>query len=258
MADIKKVFDYIIIGGGSAGCVLANRLSQLSSNLVCLIEAGPLDSSPFISMPLGILFGMRSKRINWRFWTEPQQYCDNRSLFWPRGRTLGGSSAINAMCYSRGNPQDYDDWAALGCEGWSYTDVLPYFKKLENFELGENEYHGIKGPLNIAKPVYINPLVKTFVEAGEQAGYPFVDDYNAATQEGIGYFYVTQKNGRRCSNATAYLHPVRQRKNLTILTKAQATKILLVFVFNKVKKVFNYLQIKKLFFLLVPLIHHKF
>lgn len=223
---MNKSFDYIIVGGGSAGCVLANRLSSHSSHQVCLLEAGPADHSIIIRVPMGILFAVRSKKFNWRFWTVPQKNCGNRTMFWPSGRTLGGGSSINAMCYARGNPHDYDVWESLGCERWSYKDIFPYFKKIENFEPGENKYHGVGGPLNVAEHVYLNPLMEAFVNAGKQAGYPIVDDYNAETQEGVGYFYVTQKHGHRFSNADGYLHPIESHKNLTILTNAHVTKIL--------------------------------
>lgn len=219
-------YDYLIIGGGSAGCVLANRLSANPKHRVCLLEAGKRDSNPIIKIPMGILFGLRSKQLNWHYWTTPQAHCGNRPLFWPRGRTLGGSSAINAMCYVRGNPQDYDQWASLGCTGWSYQDVLPYFINMEHFEGGKNPYHGTGGPMNVASYTFLNPLMNAFLTAGKQAGYPINKDYNAAEQEGVGYFYVSQKNGQRFSNAHAYLHPIKSRPNLTILTRATVVKIL--------------------------------
>lgn len=226
MDDVKKKYDYLIIGAGSAGCVLANRLSSNPSQQVCLLEAGPRDSNPFIHMPMGILFLLRSKKLNWHYWTTPQKHCDNRIMFWPRGRTLGGSSAINAMCYVRGNPHDYDEWASLGNEGWSYQNVFPHFKKSEHFEPGANDYHGSDGPLNVTKAWYMNPLMDAFVKAGQQAGYEYIADYNAEKQEGVGYFYIAEKDGQRCSNARAYLHPVKDRSNLTVLNNAQAIKIL--------------------------------
>ncbi len=226
MTHPKSHIDYIIIGGGSAGCVLANRLSAHPDLNVCLIEAGPRDNSPFIHMPMGLMFNLRSNVIEWKFWTTPQPHCANREMFCPRGRTLGGSSSINAMCYSRGNPDDYNHWASLGCEGWSYQEVLPYFKKLENFEPGQSDYHGVGGPLNIAKLRYANPLTAVFIEAGMQAGYPYQADCNAESQEGVGYFHVMQKDGQRCSNARAYLHPIASRKNLEIKTNSHVSKII--------------------------------
>ncbi len=223
----KTVYDFIIVGGGSAGCVLAHRLSENGKWQVCLIEAGPRDTNPFIRMPIGIIFVLRSRLLNWKFLTIPQPNCAHRKLFWPRGRTLGGSSSINAMCYSRGNPNDYDQWAQLGNEAWSYRDVLPYFLKLENFEPGTNAaYHHQGGPLNVTEHRYINPLVSVFVEAGKQAGYSVIDDFTAENQHGVGYFHVTQKNGQRCSNAHAYLRSAERRNNLTVITHAHVTKIL--------------------------------
>lgn len=222
----KTTFDYIIIGGGSAGCVLANRLSADEKHQVCLLEAGARDKSPFIRMPLGIVMAMRSKTLNWHFFTRPQKQCADRPIYWPRGRGLGGSSSINAMCYIRGNAHDYDNWAALGNQGWSYQEVLPYFIKLENFESGANQLHGVGGPLNISASCDLNPLMETFIEAGKQAGYAELPDLNIDNPNGVGYFHVTQKNGERYSNARAYLRPVEKRKNLSIITHAHATKIL--------------------------------
>lgn len=219
------MYDYVIIGGGSAGCVLANRLSESGKWQVCLIEAGPADTNPFIRVPLGIIAVLRSNQLNWKYRTVPQKHCANRSMFWPRGRVLGGSSAINAMIYNRGNPDDYNSWSQMGNVGWSYEEILPYFKKLENFEPGADNFHQIGGPLNIAKLRAVNPLVKIFIEAGIQAGYQF-NDFTSNTQYGVGEYLVMQKDGQRCSNAHAYLNSAKQRKNLTIITHAQVTKIL--------------------------------
>ncbi len=220
------MYDYIIIGGGSAGCVLANRLSENGKWQVCLLEAGPPDTNPLIRVPLGIIAVLRSNQLNWKYKTVPQKHCANRTLFWPRGRVLGGSSAINAMVYTRGNPEDYNIWSQMGNTGWSYAEVLPFFKKLENFEPGANEYHHMGGPLNIAKLRNVNPLVKIFIQAGLQTGYLSNNDFTSNIQCGIGEYLVMQKDGQRCSNAHAYLNSAKQRKNLNIITHAQVSKIL--------------------------------
>ncbi|ROH87909.1 choline dehydrogenase [Stagnimonas aquatica] len=220
--------DYVIVGGGSAGCVLANRLSADGRFQVVLIEAGPPDASPFIHMPAGIIPVIRSDTYNWKYWTAPEPNMGNRPMHWPRGRTLGGSSSINAMCYIRGHAWDYDHWASLGCQGWSYADVLPVFRRLENYEpcAGEPDaYHGVGGPLNVARARYLNPLMHAFVQAAQQAGHPLSADFNGASQEGVGYYDVMQKGGERCSNARAYLEPAKSRANLSILTEAQVTGV---------------------------------
>ncbi len=220
------MFDYIIVGGGSAGCVLASRLTEDAEVSVCLLEAGPPDSHPLIHMPMGILWMMHSKVLNWQFQTRGEPELGGRELFWPRGRTLGGSSSTNAMCYMRGHPHDYDTWAALGNAGWSFNDVLPYFKRSENQERGPSEWHGIGGPLNVADVRSPNVLSQVFIEAGVQAGIRYNDDFNGEEQEGIGLFQVTQKAGRRCSTARGYLRPALQRPNLTVITGAHAMRIL--------------------------------
>ena len=179
------MYDYIIVGGGSAGCVLANRLSADPRAQVCLLEAGPPDSSPFIRLPLGIVRMMMSKKLNWHYFTEPQPELDGRRLFWPRGKTLGGSSATNAMIYTRGHPADYDQWAALGNRGWSFADVLPLFLRSEHHEAGAWPFHATGGPLNVAPQRSPNVLSHTFVAAALQAGYPFNPDFNGASQEGV-------------------------------------------------------------------------
>ena len=226
-----STYDYIIVGGGSAGCVLANRLSASGKWQVLLLEAGPRDSNPFIHMPAGIIPIVRSKVLNWMFLTTPQKECGGRAMMWPRGRTLGGSSSINAMVYIRGHAWDYDHWASLGNDGWSYKDVLPYFKKGENFEAidrqpGARDYHGSGGPLNVAKARHMNPLMDAFVEAAQQAGYHRTADFNGAQQEGVGYYDVMQKDGQRCSNAKGFLTPALGRPNLKVITDAHAAKVL--------------------------------
>jgi len=220
------MFDYVIVGGGSAGCVLASRLSEDTDVNVCLLEAGPVDSHPFIHIPLGILWMMHSKVLNWNFYTASEPHLNGRRLFWPRGRTLGGCGSSNAMLYNRGHQSDYDAWAREGTPGWAFKDVLPYFKRSENHELGPSEFHGVGGPMNVAEQRSPNILTRTFIEAGIQSGIPFNADFNGPEQEGVGLFPVTQKNGRRWSQAQGYLAPARVRPNLTVITGAHATRVL--------------------------------
>jgi choline dehydrogenase len=219
-------YDYIIVGAGSAGSVLANRLSARPEIKVLLLEAGGSDKSLYVRMPAGIA-SLAGPRFNWGYETVPQAAMKGRRMYWPRGRLIGGSSSVNAMVYMRGQPADYDHWRQLGNAGWSYADVLPWFKKAERNERLHDEFHGSDGPLNVAERPYTNPLSHAFVEAGQQAGLPFNPDFNGATQLGVGLFQVTQKNGRRWSAASAYLHPAAARENLTIVTKAQATRVLI-------------------------------
>ena len=220
-------YDYIIVGAGSAGCVLANRLSADPAVKVCLLEAGPVDKSPFIRMPIGIIAMMMSKVLNWQYFTEPQKHLNNRRLFWPRGKTLGGSSSSNAMVYTRGHAWDYDHWAALGNAGWSYAQVLPLFKRAENHERGADAFHGVGGPLNVAELRSPNVLTGVYVNAAVQAGFVENKDFNGANQEGVSPYEVTQKNGERWSVARAYLHPILKRPNLTVITEARTSKVLL-------------------------------
>jgi choline dehydrogenase len=219
-------YDYVIVGAGSAGCVLANRLSARADVRVLLLEAGGADSSPFIHMPAGIARLVDDQRVDWRYYTEPEPALDGRRLYWPRGRVLGGSSSINAMCYTRGHPLDYDEWAASAGRGWSYAAVLPYFLRSEDQGQGASEYHGAGGPLSVTDLKYRNPLSNVFVEAGVACGLARNEDFNGAQQAGVGFYQVTQRNGRRCSAAVAYLRPARARANLKIQTNSLATRVM--------------------------------
>ncbi|MBK6597576.1 MAG: choline dehydrogenase [Proteobacteria bacterium] len=226
MPSRRSAYDYVIVGAGSAGCVLANRLTEDRDTTVLLVEAGGRDLNPFIHMPAGIAKLVGDRRIDWQFYTEPERQLAGRRLYWPRGRVLGGSSSINAMCYTRGAAADYDEWAAMGLTQWGYRNVLPYFRKAERHVGGASEYHGDHGPLVVEDLRYRNPLSTVFVEAAAASGMPRNDDFNGVRQEGFGYYQVTQNRGRRCSAATAYLHPVRKRPNLTVITRATTTRVL--------------------------------
>lgn len=222
---VHSTYDYVIVGAGAAGCVLANRLSADPACSVLLLEAGGADSSPLLKIPAGFSKLMGTK-VNWIFDTEPQKHLNNRRMFLPQGKVVGGSTSINAMLYVRGHRGDYDEWAELGNKGWSYDDVLPYFRKSENNERLADQYHGTGGPLNVADQVQHNPLSKAFVRAAQEVGIPYTPDPNGADQEGAFFHQVTQRNARRESASTAYLHPVRKRPNLTLVTHATATKVL--------------------------------
>jgi choline dehydrogenase-like flavoprotein len=221
-------WDHIIIGAGSAGCVLAARLSADPARRVLLVEAGPRDWHPFIHMPAGLAKLVRRTGFNWNYYTEPQLQLDGRRLWWPRGKVLGGSSSINAMCYVRGVPADYDEWARMtGDTRWNWRNVLPYFLRAECNSRGASALHGNDGPLAVADLRHHNALSAALIEAAVAAGYPRNVDFNGATQAGFGLYQVTQRNGARCSAATAYLSPVRGRSNLEVLTHALCERVLL-------------------------------
>lgn len=221
------MYDFIIIGAGSAGCVLANRLSEDPNCRVLLLEAGPRDWHPFIHMPAGLAKLVGHKGVNWNYDTAPEPHLNHRRLWWPRGKVLGGSSSINAMCYVRGLPADYDGWAAGGADGWDWNSVLPYFKRSERNARGADALHGSEGPLYVSDLRHTNPLSAAFIEAGTQAGYGRNDDFNGARQDGFGFYQVTQKDGARCSSAVAYLKPACDRPNLHIVTGTLVRRVLL-------------------------------
>ncbi|WP_230460530.1 GMC family oxidoreductase [Sansalvadorimonas verongulae] len=223
-----SAFDFVIIGGGSAGCVLANRLSASGEYSVCLLEAGREGkSSPLISMPFGIIGLMNSSLYNWQFQGELEPSQNNRSHYCPRGKALGGSSAINAMLYIRGHKTDYDNWTPPGNSEWTFDDLLPYFKRSMNQERGTSEFHGIGGPVNVCDAPYRHPLAERFILASLEAGHSYNNDFNGAEQNGMGWYQLTMQGGERCSAARGYLFPIEDRKNLTVISQAYATRILL-------------------------------
>ncbi len=219
-------FDYVIVGAGSAGCVLAARLTEDPDVSVCLIEAGPPDRAEEIHLPAGVLAVGQSK-YDWGLLSDPEPGLGGRQRYLPRGRTLGGSSSVNAMVYIRGNRADYDGWADLGFEGWGFDDVLPYFLRAEDNERGAGEWHGAGGPLTVSENRSRYATCAAFIEAAEQAGIPANDDFNGPAQDGVGWYQVTQRGGMRCSAAVAYLHPALERPNLTLETGAHVTRLLL-------------------------------
>ncbi|MGX9854556.1 GMC family oxidoreductase [Limimaricola variabilis] len=224
---MNDIFDYIIVGGGTAGCVLANRLTADGRNSVALIEAGSAGQSPWVSIPAGFSKLLTNPRHNWRLQTEPEEATDNRVIAIPKGKGLGGSTLINGMIYVRGQPQDFDGWAQSGCTGWSFEDVLPYFKRIESFDTGEAGLRGRAGPLPLTTVTERPEIGRAFIAAAMAAGHPLNADYNGSSQDGFGYYQVNQKEGRRVSAADAYLDPARKRHNLTVLTGSHVLRVLL-------------------------------
>jgi choline dehydrogenase len=219
-------FDFIVVGAGSAGCVLANRLSASGKHSVLLLEAGGRDRDPWIHIPLGYGKLFNKAKVNWLYQTEPQPELNNRVIIQPRGKVLGGSSSINGLVYIRGQREDYDHWRQLGNTGWAYEDVLPYFKRAEDQSRGADDFHGSGGPLSVSDATEPHELCDAFIAAAEQCGLPRNRDFNGASQEGAGYFQTTSRRGRRCSTAVGYLRPAERRTNLTVLTQALTTRIL--------------------------------
>lgn len=221
-------FDFIVVGAGSAGCALANRLSESGKHSVALLEAGPKDSNPWIHIPVGYFRTMDNPRSDWRYNTQADPGIAGRSIPWPRGRVLGGSSSINGLLYVRGQPEDYDGWAQMGCSGWGWNDVLPFFKRSESWEGEDNTgLRGKSGPLSVQHSRLKRDIVDTWLDAAVAAGYPRNPDYNGKDQEGVGHFQLTMNGGRRCSSAAAYLTPYRDRKNLHVITDIQTEKVLI-------------------------------
>ena len=223
-----KDYDYIIVGAGSAGSVLANRLSEDPANKVLLIEAGGSDRRFFIQMPIGYGVTYHQKKVNWMYMTEPSPDADNKPSYWPRGKVMGGSSSINAMVYVRGNPKDFDEWSEAGNPGWSYKEVLPYFKKMESWQKGSDNFRGGDGPLNVSEVSnQLHPLCDNFLSAAKEIGIKLNSDMNGKRQDGVGNYQITTHKGQRMSSSRAYLWPVISRTNLTVITNALASKILI-------------------------------
>lgn len=224
---MQQEVDYIVIGAGSAGCVLANRLSANNRYSVCLLEAGPADTNLWIHIPIGYGKTMFNKKLNWCFYTDPDPNMLNRRIYWPRGKTLGGSSAINGLIYIRGQKADYDEWQAQGNPGWDWESCLPYFRKLEHNDLGPGPTRGTEGPLWASSIKAPNELVDAFINTAHSQGVKITNDFNTGDQEGVGYYQLTTRQGKRCSSAVAYLNSARKRNNLRIITNAEVTRIIM-------------------------------
>ncbi len=222
---MAESYDYIVVGAGSAGCAVAARLSEIASNRVLLLEAGPADNHLWIHIPIGYARTFLDERVNWKYETDPEPHLDDRRIYWPRGKTLGGSSSINGLIYIRGIPSDFNYWRQLGNAGWGFDDVLAYFRKAEGNVRGDDELHGGTGPLGVDDMRWRNALSEAYVEAAVQAGYPRNGDFNGSKQEGVGYYQLTTRGGRRCSSARAYLQAARGRPNLRVVTGARTEKV---------------------------------
>lgn len=224
---MPEAVDYVVVGGGSAGCVMAARLSENGKYSVCLLEAGPPDRNIWIHIPIGYGKTMFNKKLNWGFYTDPEPNMLGREIYWPRGKTLGGSSSINGLIYIRGQKDDYDAWAEQGNPGWSWEECLPYFRKLENNDLGPGPTRGTDGPLHATSIKASHELVDAFVDSAEKNGVRRSADFNTGDSEGAGYYQLTTHKGRRCSTSVAYLKPARHRPNLRVITEAHATRVIM-------------------------------
>lgn len=227
MSDATEIADYVVVGAGSAGCVVANRLSADPKMRVTLLEAGNRDSSPWIHVPVGYFKTMHNPNFDWCYSTEPDPGLSGRKLDWPRGKVLGGSSSLNGLLYVRGQRQDYDTWAQMGNTGWSWDDVGPLFKELETFQRGSGEDRGTKGPLQVSDPALRREICEKWIEAAKASGYAYNPDYNGPEQEGVGHYQLTVNKGWRCSSAVAFLKPIRDRKNLSVITKAHVRRVVI-------------------------------